>query len=122
VVFAFWVFPKAPKVRHEFVSAFQASIAIFRNSIHGLTAVAIASRRSAPATQVNNLRHTAHCSPHTAHWFSAFRPLSFAFGTFANSTDSVPHADAGSIAITFSHAAAEPSSMGRRDFVSRVAV
>jgi hypothetical protein len=121
VVFAFWVFPKAPKVRHEFVSAFQASIATFRNSIHGLTAVAISSRRSAPATQVNNLRHTAHCSPLTAHLFSAFRPLSSAFGTFANS-DSVFNANAGSIAITFAHAAAKPSSMGRGDFISWLAV
>jgi hypothetical protein len=64
---------------------------------------------------------TAHCSPLTAHLFSAFRPLSSAFGTFANS-DSVLNADAGPIAVAFTHTAAEPSSMGRRDFVSRVAV
>jgi hypothetical protein len=122
VVFAFWVFPKAPKVRHEFVSAFQASTAIFRNSIHGLTAVAISSRRSAPATQVNNLRHTADCSPLTAHLLSAFRPLPSAFGAFANSSDSVSNTDAGPISITFAHAAAKPASMGRGDFVSWLAV
>jgi len=106
VVFAFWVFPKAAKARHEFVSVFQASIAIFKNSIHGLTALAISSRRSPPATRINHLRHTAHCSPLTAYFFSAFRLLSSAFGTFANSADSFSNADAGSIAITFAHAAA----------------
>jgi len=63
---------------------------------------------------------TAHRSPLTAHLFSAFRPLSSAFGTFANSADSF--ANARSIAVTFADAAAKPSSMGRGDFVSRVAV
>jgi hypothetical protein len=122
VVFAFWVFPKAAKVRHEFVSAFHASITIFKNSIHGLTPLAISSQRSAPATQINNLRHTAHCSPLTAHLLSAVCPLPSAFRTLADSADSVSNADAGPIAITFAHAAAEPSSMGRGDFVSRLAI
>ena len=58
----------------------------------------------------------------TAHLFSVFSPLPSAFGTFANSADSVSNADAGSIAITFAHAAAKPSSMGRGDFISWLAV
>jgi hypothetical protein len=66
--------------------------------------------------------NTAHCSPLTAHCFSAFRLLPFDCGVLADSADSVSNADAGSIAITFAHAAAKSSSMGRGDFVSRIAV